>query len=442
MIGMLTIAPHLCGFVNLRLMYYTYKIGSERGTHVVQHSHHRQGDPAYNNPSANRFPKLNKRPDGYARVAFVLQGGGALGAYQLGVMKGLVEAGYVPDWICATSIGAIQAGIFVGNTPENRIAKLEEFWQKISTYTPFDILGYNQLSLDFFNHICSSIAVMVGQRDFFRPRWASPYLQVTGTPDKLSIYDTTPLRETLLDLIDFDLLNNSPIRLSLGAVQVSSGNLLYFNNINYLIRPEHIMASGALPPGFPAVKIDGEYYWDGGIHSNSPLEVIFNDLANANTLCFVIDCFGGSPFVPTNMEGVAERMKDIAYSTHAQLMIKHHIERFQLKSEFQKLTKEMSAQQIADLEKVLENVGGIEPSHMTVVHVTYSARVHRGPSKDYNFSHVITNKRIDIGYQDIKAALAESEKWNKVTSNLELRLYEAPNNLSRFTQPKNDWRTK
>ena len=404
------------------------------------HSHHKRGDPEYNNPAANRFPKSAKRPDGFSRVAFVLHGGGALGAYQLGVMKGLIEAGYVPDWICATSIGAIQAGIFVGNLPENRIVKLEEFWRRITTYTPFDILGHNHLSLDFFNQIGSTLAIMLGQRDFFRPRWYSPYTQISGTPDKLSIYDTTPLRETLLDLIDFDLLNNSQTRLSLGAVQISSGLLHYFNNMNYLIGPEHIMASGALPPGFPAVKINDEYYWDGGIHSNSPLEVVFSALPRADTLCFVIDCFGGSPFVPTNMEGVAERMKDIAYSTHAQMVLKNHMERFRLKTELHKLTKTMDPKQIATLEQVLENVGGIEPSHITVVHVTYSSRLHRGASKDYNFSQVITQRRIDVGYQDIRAALSESEKWDSPTANLELRLYEAPNNLSRFAQPKNYWR--
>lgn len=404
---------------------------------MKSNSHHKQGDPIYNNPSSTRFPKPAKRPDGFSRVAFVLHGGGALGAYQLGVMKGLVEAGYEPDWICATSIGAIQAGIFVGNAPENRIAKLEEFWRRITTYTPFDLLGSNHLTLDFFNSIGSSLAVMLGQRDFFRPRWCTPYAQISGTPDKLSIYDTTPLRDTLLDLIDFDMLNNSQTRLSLGAVQISSGQLQYFNNMNYIIRPEHIMASGALPPGFPAVKIDNEYYWDGGIHSNTPLEVIFDALPRADTLCFVIDCFGGSPFVPRNMEGVAERMKDIAYSTHAQLVLKHHIERFHIITELQKISKTLDPTLLAPIEEVLEKFGGINPSHVTVVHITYSSRLHRGASKDYNFSQVITQRRIDVGYQDVKAALAESEKWATPTENLELRLYEAPNNLSRFSDPKN-----
>ena len=171
--------------------------------------HHKPYDPPHNNPAADRFQKPQRRADGFSRVAFVLHGGGALGAYQLGVMKGLIEAGYVPDWICATSIGAIQAGIFAGNLPENRIAKLEEFWQRISTYTPFDVLGKNKLSVDFFNQIGSAVAVMFGQRDFFRPRWYSPYSQICGQPDKLSVYDTTPLRQTLTELIDFDLLNTS-----------------------------------------------------------------------------------------------------------------------------------------------------------------------------------------------------------------------------------------
>ncbi len=398
-------------------------------------SHHHPGDPVYNNSDGHRFDTIPpKRPDGFARVAYVLHGGGALGAYQLGVIKGLMEAGYAPDWISATSIGAIQAGIIAGNAPKDQIPKLEEFWKRVSTYTPFDIFGYNHLSLDMYNNFAANIALMFGQRDFFRPRMHSPYAQIAGTPDKLSIYDTSPLRETLLDLIDFDMLNKSPIRLSLGAVEVSTGHLRYFNNIHYRIGPEHIMASGALPPGFPAVKINNEYYWDGGIHSNTPLEVIFDAIPRMDTLCFVIDCFGGSPFIPSTMEDVSERMKDINYSTHAQRVLKHHVERFHLKTQLQKLTKTLDEEQLKDLQKVLNKFGGYDPTHFTIVHVTYSARIHRGAAKDYNFSQVTLRKRIEMGYRDIRAALAESNKWSTPTNNLELRVYEAPNNLSRFSQ--------
>lgn len=406
-------------------------------------SYNKSGNPVHNNPNSNRFKKPEKRPDGFSRVSFVLHGGGALGAYQLGVLKGLVDANYEPDLISASSIGAIQAAIFVGNLPENRIKKLDEFWQRIATYTPFDILGYSPLTMDFYNNIASSMAVAFGQRDFFRPRLKSPYALISGTPDQLSIYSTTPLRDTLLDLIDFDLLNNSPIRLSLGAVRISSGDLYYFNNVNYLIEPEHIMASGAKPPGFPAVKINNEYYWDGGIHSNNPLEVIFTALPRADTLCFVIDCCGGSPFIPTNMEGVEERRQDILYSTHAQLALKQHMDRFRLTAELQKLVtelqkfkKELNYQKKAQLEKIIGGMAEIEPSHITIVHLTYSSRIHKGASKGWDFSHVISQKRIEAGYRDIKAALTEAEKWNTPTPNMELRLYEAPNNLSRFAQPK------
>jgi NTE family protein len=405
---------------------------------MAEYTHHHVGDPDYNNPHANRFDKISsKRPDGFSRVAYVLHGGGALGAYQLGVIKGLMEAGYTPDWIAATSIGAIQAGIIAGNTPENQIPRLEEFWKRVSTHTPFDVFGHNHLSSDMYHNFVAHLSIMFGQGDFFRPRVFSPYMQIVGNLDKLSIYDTYPLRKTLLDLIDFERLNKSPIRLSLGAVEVSTGHLRYFNNIHYCIGPEHIMASGALPPGFPAVKIGSEYYWDGGIHSNTPLEVIFDAIPRRDTLCFVIDCFGGTPFIPCTMEEVTERMKDINYSTHAQGVLKHHVERFHLKTELQKLTRTIGEDQLKDLQKVMDKFGGFDPNHFTIVHVSYSGRLHRGASKDYNFSQVTIRKRIDMGYRDIKAALEESDQWSMPTNNLELRVYEAPNNLSRFS--RNDY---
>ncbi len=396
-------------------------------------SHHLPTDPVYDNPDADRFatPKP-KREDGFSRVAYVLHGGGALGAYQMGVMKALHEAGYEPDWIAATSIGAIQGGILTGNTPENKIPKLEEFWHRVSSHTPMDIWGHNDVTSDMYHDWSAKLSASIGQKGFFRPRWCSPYIQVAGTPDKLSIYDMEPLRKTLLELIDFDILNRSETRLSLGAVQVSNGLLRYFNNIHYKIGPEHIMASAALPPGFPAVKINNEYYWDGGIHSNTPLEVIFDAIPRADTLCFVIDCFGGSPFIPTNMSGVAERVKDINYSTHAQRVIQHHIERFYLKSELKKLTQTLNAEQLKEIEDVLVVCGGITPCHITVVHITYSARVHRGVAKDYDFGRVTIQKRADVGYRDARSALAEASQWNRPTADLKLRVYEAPNNLSRL----------
>ena len=390
--------------------------------------HHHDTDPVYNNPNRNRFDtQPAQRDDGFARVAYVLQGGGSLGAYQMGVIKGLLEAGYQPDWVAATSIGAIQAAIIVGNLPEHRIARLEEFWRRISTYSALDILGYSGASLDMYNNISSNVALTLGQKGFYRPRLHSPLLQAAGTPDKLSFYDTSPLKQTLLDLIDFDLLNSSTTRLSLGSVQISTGQLIYFNNINYLLGPEHVMASAALPPGFPAIKIDGDYYWDGGIHSNTPLEVILDAKPAADTLCFVIDCFGGTPFIPNDMDGVSERVKDIGYSTHAMRVIRHYVQKHHLQTKLHKLSKQLSPEQMALIDDVLMDE---QPHHHTLAHITYSARIHRAASKDYNFGQVTIQKRIAVGYHDVKSMLAEKSKWDHPTEDRHCRLYEAPNNLT------------
>ncbi|WP_408605484.1 patatin-like phospholipase family protein, partial [Legionella tunisiensis] len=166
-----------------------------------------------------------------------------------------------------------------------------------------------------------------------------------GDPSTLSYYDTTPLRETLLELIDFDLLNSCLIRLSLGAVQISNGHLIYFNNINYRIEVEHVMASAALPPGFPAINIDNEFYWDGGVHSNTPLEVILEAIPPDNTLCFLIDCFGGPSFMPETMNEIEERMKDISYSTHAQRTIYNYLQRQKMRNSMLEISRILTAEQ-------------------------------------------------------------------------------------------------
>lgn len=384
------------------------------------------------NPHADRFSHApNKKSKSvYSRIAYVLQGGGSIGAYQMGVVEVLLNADYEPDWIAATSIGAIQSAIIVGNKPQNRMPKLKEFWKRIATYTPFDELATKDATKNFYNQMGSMSAILLGQPQFYYPRWNPPMTHTEGTPATLSFYDTSPLRETLLDLVDFEILNSSMTRLSLGSVCVDTGQLVYFNNINYLITPEHIMASGALAPGFPAIKIDGKYYWDGGIHSNTPLEVILDAEPPADTLCFVIDCFGGNPFIPTNLDGIAERMKDIEYSTHAQRSIKHQIEKQDLQVKLQKLYHMLPPDKQREMKTELSS---LVPHHQTLVHVAHSAPYHKGSSKDYNFGHATINQRISCGIKDAQAILSEAHLWS--TRNIEdneCRLYEAPNNLNRL----------
>lgn len=388
--------------------------------HVVSNA------PRGDNPLANRFDNLPPKPENrFPRVAYVLQGGGALGAYQFGVVKGLLEAGYEPDWIAATSIGAVQAAIIVGNPPEKRIERLEQFWQRIAPPTIFDSMAQSEASFDLYNKVSASLALMFGQPDFFYPRWCSGTIPMSGDLTSLSYYNLEPLRETLTELIDFDLINSCRIRLSLGAVQIRTGHLVYFNNIHYRITPEHILASSALPPGFPAVMIDGEPYWDGGVHSNTPLEVILEAIPAENTLCFLIDCFGGHPFIPQTMNEVEERSKDISYSTQAQRTLLNYLLRQKMRNSMLELSKVLTAEQRKKYADLLD-IG--TPHHCTCAHVVYSARIVKAASKDYNFGHVVIDQRIANGYKDAQVMLKEESQWGYLPKDGQSRLYEAPNN--------------
>lgn len=386
--------------------------------------------PQGNNPLSNRFDHLPVKSKGrFPRVAYVLQGGGALGAYQFGVMKGLLEAGYEPDWVAATSIGAIQAAIIVGNPPEKRIERLEEFWSRVAPPSLFDFLGGLDTTLDFYNGLCPVSAVLFGQPHFFYPRWCTGTIPMWGNPTSLSYYDTTPLRQTLLSLIDFDLLNSCLIRLSLGVVQVKSGHLLYFNNINYRIEPEHVMASAALPPGFPAIEVDGEFYWDGGVHSNTPLEVILEAIPPEDTLCFLIDCFGGQEFTPSSMSEVLERRKDIKFSTHAQRTILNYLHRQKMRKSMQILNNFLTEKQKKLCAEVLD-FG--EPRHCTLVRLIFDERNDNLPSKDYNFGKAIVMRRIESGYKHAAALLANESQWGFLPKNHQSRLFEQPNTQFRL----------
>jgi NTE family protein len=387
------------------------------------------------NPYADRFNNLpSKHKDSFPRVAYVLQGGGSLGAYQFGVLKGLLEAGYEPDWVTATSIGAIQAAILVGNPPEKRMERLSQFWQRVTYPNFFEFLAESGATLDLYNQLCASFAVLFGQPGFFYPRWCTGQFPVLGDPSSLSYYDTTPLRSTLLELVDFDLLNSTPIRLSLGSVEVSTGHLVYFNNINYKIDVDHVLASGALPPAFPAIKIGNEFYWDGGVHSNSPLEVILEANPPENTLCFLIDCFGGASYKLSTMHDIEERMKDISFSTHAQRTIYNYLKRQQMRNSILKVTQGLTEQQKKNhIQNFLDIV---TPYHCTLVHLIYSARIVKAASKDYNFGQAIIKKRMQAGYLDAESMLKREKEWGYPPSNGQSRLYASKAYSSRLIRKR------
>jgi NTE family protein len=214
-----------------------------------------------------------------------LQGGGALGAYQAGAYEALCDGGHMPRWVAGTSIGAINAAIIAGNQPEHRVSRLRAFWEEVSSRLLGWPLAENGDARRIFNETSAVLSAAGGVPGFFGPRMPPAVVMPQGTREAISVYDTGPLRATLNELVDFDLLNSGAVRLSIGAVQVLSGNLKYFDTAFQVIGPEHVMASGALPPGFPPIEIDGEPYWDGGLVSNTPLEYILERSGPREDMC-------------------------------------------------------------------------------------------------------------------------------------------------------------
>src|SRR6266404_2100405 len=246
------------------------------------------------------------------QTVLVLQGGGALGAYQAGVYEGLAEQGFAPNWVTGVSIGAINGALIAGNPVERRLERLREFWNRVSSGLPWNPLAQLAPLRAGLNRFSALAAATFGVPGFFSPR-IPPAL---FTPEALSIYDTSPLRRTLGELVDFDFLNREQhVRLSVGSVNVRTGNSVYFDNRERKLGADHIMASGSLPPGFPPVMIEGEHYWDGGIVSNSPLWYVLDDSPSINAFIVQVDLFSAKGQLPANLDQVLERAKDIRYSS-------------------------------------------------------------------------------------------------------------------------------
>jgi NTE family protein len=254
------------------------------------------------------------------KIVLVLQGGGALGAYQAGAYQALCEAGQPPSWVAGTSIGAVNGAIIAGNPPERRVERLREFWQRVSSRLIAWPLGHDDNSRRIFNETSAALAAVGGVPGFFEPRIPPAVFMPQGTPEAISLYDTAPLKATLHELIDFDLLNSGAVRLSIGAVQVLSGNMKYFDTTKQPICAEHIMASGALPPGFPPIEIDGKPYWDGGLVSNTPLEFVLERSGpREDMVIFQIDLFSAKGCMPETLFDIGQREKEIRYSSRTRL---------------------------------------------------------------------------------------------------------------------------
>jgi NTE family protein len=321
------------------------------------------------------------------------------------------EAGYQPDVVSGISIGAFTAALIAGNEPKDRVAKLKEFWKTIS-YPDFAAeIPMNDTLRRKHNMFSSMQGMLFGQPKFFEPRNPVPQLQKEGTIAALSYYDTSPLRDTLLKFVDFDRINRNATQLLLGAVKVSTGELVFFDSKKIKIGPEHVMASGSMPPGFPPMVIDGDMYWDGGCVSNTPLEGIFNLTQKKHTLAFMIDLFSPEADEPKNMDDVSSRSKDILYSSRTAHHIGHVTEKHNMRKAVAHLIKSLGEKGAKDpiIKELMEFSADFD---FDIAHSIYRAPAYEVSSKDCEFSRMSITDRASHGYADMQEIFAQSP-WLK-----------------------------
>lgn len=337
-------------------------------------------------------------PHPYDCVIYLLQGGGALGAYQVGVCESLIKHNHPPDWLIGTSIGGINAAIMAGNEPDVRIEKLKAFWKKIATPSPMIPSSFMlEDKWHKWQNMCASeSALLFGQNGFFKLRMANPFFEGTSDPEQLSFYDTSALKNTLEEFIDFKLINQRKIRLSLSAVCVETGVLEHFDNTHQEIGPEHIMAASALPPGFPAVKIGDYHYWDGGISCNTPLKIIFEEKVPLKLLCFMVDLFSRKSEQPKTMLEVLKRKKDLEFGSQYQEILKYFLEMHKLRHIIRELSEKGS-------DNVCYNDVSIgHPCALNIIRFHYRDSSTDLWTKDFEFSERSIKQRLQTGYDDVK----------------------------------------
>jgi NTE family protein len=344
-----------------------------------------------------------------AQRVLVLQGGGALGSYQAGAFQALCRSGFEPEWIAGISIGAVNAAIIAGNSPETRVDRLKEFWEMVSSPVPWDPVASGDRARSLFNETSAALIATFGVPGFFTPRIPPAPLWPPGSSQSQSYYDTAPLKKTLERLVDFDRINDLKTRLSVGAVGVASGNLKYFDNFEFRklgkkIGPEHIMASGALPPGFPSVEIEGEHYWDGGIASNTPLDYVLGEESNRDLLIFQVDLFSARGDLPTSLLEAAEREKDIRYSSRTRMATDKNKQMHNTRKALRELLGKLPDHLRSDPSvEVLCNAA--RENTVTVVHLIYKSKNYESSSKDYDFSRVAMVEHWNAGVRDVHQSM-------------------------------------
>jgi NTE family protein len=355
-----------------------------------------------------------------AQRVLVLQGGGALGSYQAGAYQALCHHDFEPEWIAGISIGAINAAIIAGNPPEKRVGRLKEFWELVSSPVPWNPVGKGDRARSLFNETSAALIATFGVPGFFTPRLPPAPLWPSGSPQSLSYYDTAPLKQTLERLVDFDRINDGKTRLSIGVVGVASGNFKYFDNyemkkLGKKIGPEHIMASAALPPGFPSIEIEGEHFWDGGIASNTPLDYVLDEETNRDLLIFQVDLFSARGELPVSLLEAAEREKDIRYSSRTRMNTDKNRQIHNARMAVRDL--------IGKLPDYLQNDPSVEllrhaakENTVTVVHLIYRSKNYESSSKDYDFSRVGMVEHWGSGERDVHLSMRHKDTLERPQS--------------------------
>ena len=355
-------------------------------------------------PSSRTSAASGWWPERCDRVALVLQGGGALGAYQAGVYQALHEQGMEPNWVCGVSIGAINSAIIAGNPPERRLERLQIFWDRITSRKIWHYTPDGDVYRKARNLASTLMTTTLGQPGFFKPHDMNPWLSPAGAKSATSYYDTGPLRETLLELVDFDLINEHRVHFAVGAVNVLSGNFLYFDNKNEVIGPEHVMASGALPPALPMVKIGTDHFWDGGIVSNTPLQHLLDQDDKLNSLVFQVDLFSARGVLPRDIQEVMARHKDIVYSSRTRHNTDVYMRMNNLKADYYKALLKIPDDQLSDHERGMRDALADLPE-ITILQLIYQQKAYEGDSKDHEFSATSMREHWQSGLEDTRRTL-------------------------------------
>jgi NTE family protein len=369
---------------------------------------------------------MGSAPDGsrarpaFERIALLLQGGGALGAYQGGVYQALAEADLHPDWVAGISIGAINAALIAGNPPERRVERLRAFWETV-TQSPLGLPYLASIDIksdmqrQMINQLRAMGTMLWGASNFFKPRIPPPIFMPAGNPGNLAFYDISPLRALLERLVDFDLINAKETRFSVGATNIKTGNLTYFDNTTHKVGPAPVMASGSLPPGFPATEVDGEFYWDGGILSNTPLQWVLDARPREDTLAFQVDLCSARGELPRDMIEIDMRQKDIRYSSRTRAGTDNFRNMQALRRAAAKLLEQMAPElrQSPEAELLAQ---AADTKVYNIIHLIYHARNYEGASKDYEFSRRTMEEHWKTGYSDMERTLRHPEVLQRPTS--------------------------